>query len=262
MLAALLVPCALRQLVDAANQPLAVNSCSVARMNDTIASLDEAPAAADSSAQEYLNQSVPESAPLSYAHSDENARWFASEVHSHDLQLKSYLRGSFPYVRDVDDVVQESYLRVWRRHLAQPIVSAKAFLFQVARNLAMDVIRHNRASPITEALDSVTLPVGEEHPGVVEGVCVNEEVDLLCDAITALPPRCREIVVLRKIKGVSQKEIASKLGLSESTVQVQASRGLRRCAEFLRERGVTRTCSQDFAPKGHGASGPTFAGVS
>jgi RNA polymerase sigma-70 factor (ECF subfamily) len=54
-------------------------------------------------------------------------------------------------------------------------------------------------------------------------------------AIDALPARCREIVILRKIQGLPQKEIARQLGLSESTVQVQASRGLRRCAEFMRK---------------------------
>lgn len=51
----------------------------------------------------------------------------------------------------------------------------------------------------------------------------------------SLPARCREIFILRKIKGLSQKEIARELGLSEPNVQVQASRGLRRCAESLRE---------------------------
>jgi hypothetical protein len=40
--------------------------------------------------------------------------WFAEEVQPHDAQLKAYLRGAFPAVRDVEDVVQESYLRVWR----------------------------------------------------------------------------------------------------------------------------------------------------
>jgi RNA polymerase sigma factor (sigma-70 family) len=47
--------------------------------------------------------------------------WFAEEVHTHDSQLKSYLRSSFPALRDVDDVVQESYLRIWRRQLVRPI---------------------------------------------------------------------------------------------------------------------------------------------
>lgn len=54
-------------------------------------------------------------------------------MHAHDEQLKSYLRLAFPTVRDVDDIVQESYLRTWRRQSSQPIRAAKAFLFTVAR---------------------------------------------------------------------------------------------------------------------------------
>jgi len=89
----------------------------------------------------------------------EQARWFSEEVLPHDPQLKAYLRGAFPSVRDVEDVVQESYLRVWCARATQPIQSTRAFLFRVARNLALDFVRHERASPII-ALGSLNeLPV-------------------------------------------------------------------------------------------------------
>lgn len=70
----------------------------------------------------------------------EQNRWFAAEVHPYDSQLKSFLRGSFPGIRDVDDVVQESYLRMWNARTVQPIQSAKAFLFRIARNVALDLL--------------------------------------------------------------------------------------------------------------------------
>lgn len=169
-----------------------------------------------------------------------DARWFIEEVHAHDGQLKAYLRSAYPAVRDVDDVVQESYIRVWRRHAAKPIKSAKNFLFSVARHLALDLLRHERVSPIKPVTDLAGLPVMDGAAGSVETACTNEEVALLVQAIDALPPRCREILILRKLQGMPQKEIARRLGLSEQTVQVQVGRGTRRCEEFLRERGVIR----------------------
>lgn len=169
------------------------------------------------------------------------ARWFAEEVHPHDLQLKSYLRGSFPSVRDVDDIVQESYLRVWRRQLAQPIASAKSFLFSVARRLAIDELRHRRRSPIDGVADLASVRVFDAQPVASEAACSNEELELLLDAIESLPPRCREIVILRKLHGLSQKEIAVRMGIAERTVEVQGTKGLDRCEEFLRRRGVRRT---------------------
>ena len=185
------------------------------------------------------SQSVTCAVPCS-AQPPSQARWFSDEVHAHDSQLKSYLRGAFPSVRDIDDLVQESYLRVWRRQLLRPIKSAKAFLFQVARRLAIDSFRHEQVSPIADVVDLANLPVIEDGHNVFEAACTNEEIDLLFAAIDSLPARCRVIVIMRKIHDLPLKEIARRLGLSESTVQVQASRGLRRCAKFIREHAMMR----------------------
>lgn len=57
---------------------------------------------------------------------EDRSKWFKEEVHLHDGQLKSWLKGTFPSVRDVDDVVQESYLRIWKAKATEPINSAKA----------------------------------------------------------------------------------------------------------------------------------------
>ncbi len=170
----------------------------------------------------------------------ERSRWFVEEVHAHDSSLRAYLRGSFPTVRDVDDVVQESYVRVWKAKTAEPIRSARAFLFRVARHLALDWLRHDRVSPIDAVTDLSALPVVDNRTGVAEAASIAEETALLVTAIDALPPRCREIVILRKLRGLPQKEIAARLGLSEQTVQVQIARGVKKCEEFLRRRGVKR----------------------
>jgi RNA polymerase sigma-70 factor (ECF subfamily) len=159
-------------------------------------------------------------------------------VHPHGAQLKSYLRGTFPAVRDVDDVVQESYLRIWKARAAAPIHSAKSFLFQVARRVALDVLRKGRNSPIEEGRDFAASRVMDNGPDSVQALITREMVDQLTDAIVALPPRCREVVLLRRLEGLSQRETAEKLGLSEKTVEKYAHNGLLKCSEFLRGRGI------------------------
>jgi RNA polymerase sigma factor (sigma-70 family) len=183
-----------------------------------------------SKAADLLPQTIAENA----------ARWFAAEVHPHDTQLKAYLRSSFPSVRDIDDVVQESYLRILRSRAVQPIHSAKAFLFKVARHVALNLVDRQRASPVIVVGDLAALPVLDSRPGVVETVSKNEKIRLLVLALATLPPRCREITILRKLKGVPQKDVAAQLGVAEKTVEEQVARGVKRCEDYLRRRGVTQ----------------------
>lgn len=166
------------------------------------------------------------------------SRWFVEEVQPHERVLRSYLRGAYPAVRDIDDVVQESFLRLWRTRLARPIQSTKSFLFQVARHLAIDELRRRRA-PVQALRDLAELYVIDEKPGVADEFDYHTKVSLLSDALAALPERCREVVYLRKFKGLPQKEVASRLGISVRTVESQFARGMRLCEEYLRRRGVT-----------------------
>ena len=169
----------------------------------------------------------------------EHSRWFAEEVHPHDTALRSYLQGKFPSVRDVDDVVQESYLRVWRTHPARPIACGRAFLFRVARNVALSLLRRERIAPIIAVRDLATLPVVENGRTAASAACLDEELLLLAQAIDSLPVRCREIVILRRIECLPYREIATRLGIAEETVEVQVARGVKRCAAYLRRHGAT-----------------------
>jgi RNA polymerase sigma-70 factor (ECF subfamily) len=177
-----------------------------------------------------------------------HTRWFVAEVHRHDALLKNYVRSTFPSVRDVDDVVQESYLRVWRRQMVKPITqvtgsvkaSVKGFLFQVARRLALDTIRHERASPIDAVRNMDSLAHAEDAANGCERACSNEEFELLLEAINSLPARCREIIVLRKLEGISPTEVAQRLGISVETVNVHARRGLLKLQAFMAARERAR----------------------
>ena len=168
----------------------------------------------------------------------DHSTWFRNEIHPHDGQLKTYLRGRFCSVRDIDDIVQESYLRVWRRHLLKPIISAKAFLFAVARHIALDTIRHESHSPISAVNDLGTLNVHTDNPSSDEAASTREEVKLLLAAIERLSPRTREVYMLRKFQQIPQKEIASMLKISPKTVEVHIGRANRSCEQFLRDHGV------------------------
>lgn len=170
--------------------------------------------------------------------SGDQAAWFASELQPHEPALRAWLRLRFPDVGDVDDVVQESYLNVLRRRSTAPILHAKAYLFTAARHAVLRLFRRNRLYANTSTVDLPEWRLLDDSADVVADVIVREQDILVGDAIARLPARCRDVVSLRAIHGLSYAEIAERLSISEATVRVQVARGIRKCGEYLRDRGV------------------------
>ena len=170
-------------------------------------------------------------------HNDQT-KWFTEEILPHERILRSHLRGAFPSVRDVDDVVQESFLRVWRARAAQPIGLARAFLFRVARNVAFDLVRRDRVSPVESVADVAALPVTGPDADAMDSLGEQERLRLLAEAIAALPPRSRELIVLCKIDGLTHREAAARLNIAPKTADEHISRGLKRLGAELRARGL------------------------
>ena len=171
----------------------------------------------------------------------ERTRWFAAEVHLHDSSLRSYLSRAFPRVREsVDDLIQESYLRIWKARAVRPIESGRRFLFRIARNVALDLIRRGRASPVDSLSRIEELSLIDDRCDAADEAGRRERVELLAGAIASLPDRCREVFILHKLQELSRKEVAARLGLSERTVGVHTDRAVKRCAAYLRNRGVSR----------------------
>jgi RNA polymerase sigma factor (sigma-70 family) len=170
-------------------------------------------------------------------------RWFAEEVRPHEGSLRTYLRARFPHLKDIDDLVQETYSRLIRARMAGPVTSPKSLLFTTARNAAYDICRRQRVVSIEGMADMDQLSVLEDRPAAAEIVSHAQELDLLAAAIRELPERCRQVLTLRKIYGLSHKEIADQLGISINTVNNQLSIGIERCRQYFAQRGIHGTGS-------------------
>jgi RNA polymerase sigma factor (sigma-70 family) len=168
----------------------------------------------------------------------DNTHWFNAEVKPHEASLKSYLRNLFPSLPDIDDYVQESYVRLIKAKEKGRISYVKAFLFTTARNAALDFFRRRKVVTIDQVADLETLHVIDDKPGVAETVSKQQELAMLADAVKALPHRCRQVLTLRLLYGLSHKEIAADLGISTHTVKAQLAKGMRRCADYFAERGL------------------------
>lgn len=164
-------------------------------------------------------------------------RWFQDEVAPHEPALRAWLRGQFPQLADLDDVIQEAYLRLLRvrQRQADGIRNVRTFLYGIARHVAIESYRQRRHFsdiPVNDLPDS---PTTQAAADVVQIVSHNQELALVVEAVKTLPERCRQVVMLRTQEGLSYKEIAARLGLAEETVRVQMGRAVRRCAQLIRE---------------------------
>ena len=163
----------------------------------------------------------------------EEARWFTENVQPHEPMLRSWLIRRFRSIGDLDDIIQEAYIKILRAKKNGQLVSPKAFLFAISRNLVLDRLRHSKVERIDALAEIQELAVIEDSNDVRETVALAQELELLTEAIQSLPKRCRQIVTLRKIYGLSQKEVASQLGISEHTIEAQSTIALRKITEFF-----------------------------
>ena len=170
----------------------------------------------------------------------ETVRWFAEHVQPHDAMLRAWLAGRFGGQLDVDDLVQEAYVRVLRARDAGELHAPKAFLFATARNLALDHLRRHHVTHTRSLVESDLSNVLDEHGDVPETVARNQELALLTEAIQSLPDRCRQVFTLRSVYGMTQREIAEKLGISDRTVAAQLAIGVEKCTEFMLRRTGNR----------------------
>jgi RNA polymerase sigma-70 factor (ECF subfamily) len=173
----------------------------------------------------------------------ETDRWFVEQVQPHEPMLRSWLVHRFGPDVGIDDIVQESFVRVLRARAEGNLHAPKAFLFATARNLALDLLRRHHFSRTGPLVEGDLSNVLDDHD-VPETAARNQELALLTEAIQTLPDRCRQIFTLRTVYGLTQRAIGEKLRISDRTVAAQLAIAVNKCTEFMLRRTGTKRSSR------------------
>ena len=156
---------------------------------------------------------------------------------------------------EVEDIVQETYVRVCLAERQCEIRSPRSFMFETARNLARDHVKRAE-SRLVDGVETEeefsSRQIGILPDQTLNSVSAEEEFALFCSAVRDLPVQCRRAFVLRKVYGYTQREIAQAMKLSEKTVEKHIASGLRRCMAFME----TKTQAQQAS----GVQSPTRVG--
>src|SRR5579862_6707101 len=120
--------------------------------------------------------------------------WFKREVLTHEAALIRYLYRFWPNRDDINDLCQESYIRVYEAAAKDPPKAPKSFLFATARHLMTDRIRRQRIVAIdcVGDLDALNFLTKELTPE--DRTSAHQELRRLAEAIDSLPAKCREVV--------------------------------------------------------------------
>ena len=167
----------------------------------------------------------------------------------HQAALKRFISRFLPNSHDIEDVSQETFLRAFTTEKTRVIEQPKSFLFRIAKHIALTQLTQ-KSRQITDYLedfdDSEVLLVEET---VEDELMARETLGIHCEAVAGLPPQCRRVYLMRKVYGMSHKEIAARLGIAVSTVEKHLIKGVEICDRYVQERTNNISTSGRAAPQ-------------
>ena len=157
----------------------------------------------------------------------------------HIGELRYFLSRFLTSEPDIEDVLQDTYIRAVEAEKTTKIRAPKAFLYKVSKNLALNYKSQAYGRLTDLVADFDELLVLSEGPLPEKQVEYEKQFVDFCRGVKLLPDKCRRVFILRKIYGFSNQEIADRLGISVSTVETHLARGLLTCKNYLKIKGYS-----------------------
>ncbi|MDZ4318009.1 MAG: sigma-70 family RNA polymerase sigma factor [Phenylobacterium sp.] len=153
--------------------------------------------------------------------------WVGAQILPHEGDVRRWLSRAGWSRDEIDDIVQDAYCRIAALASVDHIQNGRAYLFQTTRSVVTDRLRQARVVSLAHTTELALMDVLDHAPSAERVVAGRLELRRVQAVIQALPDRCRTIFMMRRVEGLSQREIAQRLGVTENVVEAQAARGLR-----------------------------------
>jgi RNA polymerase sigma factor (sigma-70 family) len=143
----------------------------------------------------------------------------------HARAVRRYLFGIIPKHEVVEDLTQDAFVRLQASGRSE-LDSPRGFLFRTARNLALDHLRRAGRVPMDALDDTEAAQLADASASPEEQVAAREELAIMRAIILELPPKCRQAFLLVRLEGLSHREVAAEMGLSQTMVRKHLARAL------------------------------------
>ena len=157
----------------------------------------------------------------------ERAAWLVQHVLPHERVLRGWLVNNFRDQVDVDDVVQECYALMMSMDDVSHIKDVRSYLLTAVRSVVLQGLRRAKVVHIESVGEIGRLDIASETPSPESNASGIQELRHLERCVGQLPQRCREVFLMRKMKGLSQRQISERLGISENTVEKHMVKALK-----------------------------------
>lgn len=157
-------------------------------------------------------------------------------VEAYYEDLRRFVRRRTGSASLADDVVQDTWIRARTSAAAMP-QNPRAYVFRIAGNLAVDHLRRHGTRSDGAADSSLAEQVASDAPSPEMAVSARQELAILEAAVQELPEKRRIVFILYRGHGLTMRQIADRLGISEKTVEKQIGRAMVHCRLRLREAG-------------------------
>ena len=176
---------------------------------------------------------APERVALADLGADEASQWDAL-VRRFRAPLEGFFRRRVGDAADVEDLVQEVFLRLLRRASGEPIAAIENYLFRTAAHVYADRGRYD-AMHLKAAHESYDMTAHEVAAEITpERVALGREsIGCVVDALRHLPERTRDIFVLRALELHKTPEVAAMLRISTRSVEAHMAKALAHLSALL-----------------------------
>ncbi|MFC4257313.1 sigma-70 family RNA polymerase sigma factor [Altererythrobacter xixiisoli] len=174
------------------------------------------------------------------------AGWIAREIVPHEAAIRRWLTRRWGHVVDAEDVIQEAYCRIAGLASVDHIASPAGYFHQTVHAVANDLTRRAGIINFTSMTQIEWSNVMDDEPSIDQAMEASQELARVRELLAALPDTCRSVIELRRVEGLSRKETAERLGVSENDVKNHLVRGLQK---------VMKTMAEQDAHPASGAAG-------
>jgi RNA polymerase sigma-70 factor (ECF subfamily) len=160
--------------------------------------------------------------------------WLTLHLLPFEAEFRLRLRRICPSAADVDDVIQEVYCKVMQMGDVAHVNDPRGYFVQIAKNIITDRVRRDAVVKIEIMARLGELDIQDDMPGPERIVFGRAELRWVMGLIGQLPDRCREVFRARRIYGLSLKETAASLGVTEKAVEYESAKGLELISEMMK----------------------------